>query len=467
MNIKDFKMTPLQETLISEVIIKKTQRIGIMAGWGSSKSSGLCMMFIAYAEVNPGAKMLLVLDTAKRITETWDVEFKSWIGPEWTHSPSKNLYTHSNGATLLCKYYFRPGTRDSSANSLEGGSYHLVALDEGQTFSNPEVMIKLSARARAGDNPQLVACGLPVWGAFWMEVTKKAGGKCFTFSSYANTNLPQSYFDNLKATLTEEEYLAMVMAVPQPPTGSVYPQFKPKTYPEGNLAPKGWKYDKGMMTYIAMDFGRREPAAVIFAYDQTLDAHIAVHDFVFKEVSVSQMAEAITKVAWPRRLNDCPASIKYLLDDGVGDKAGRVKNDQTLKSTFSVLGQHPSKGGIGLQLRSTTDSSKTNIVNGVKLMQILYEKNKILMTQELWDNGLNIDGSYAKCIVGYRYKKPGDIKPFKDDIHDHKNDLARYLSVTFLWHYFVNPTGHIPKVLTANKRQSPPKTFKVGGFFSA
>ena len=325
--IKPFKLNELQADII-EGLVNEHPVVAVRAGWGSGKTSGVVFACLFVANTRPGTPILLVTDTADRFRGVLQPELEKWLSPlGWTyHEVKKTWRNPHSGSTIITRSYFRPGTRSATHNPLEGlnvGS-SVAVIDECQTMM-PEVAKKALGRLRGGDwRPTRVLVGLPVPDAWWVDLAVKAGAPPIFYRSHVNSdNLHEDWFEDIK--LDPEEYKTMVLNQPTAAEGSVYPDWKPIAYPEGNLAPDGWTYDPDTMTArIAIDPGYKKPCALIIVHDPDLECDIIAAEFNPKNIELDQFAALILKRAWPRALADSAPNGRKLiwLDDGACDVAG-------------------------------------------------------------------------------------------------------------------------------------------------
>ena len=156
--------------------------------------------------------------------------------------------------------------------------------------------------------------------------------------------------------LPQAEREAMVLNKPAPPTGLIYNEFT-----ESHIIEK-WQYDESMSARIAIDWGFRKPSVLILAYDEQLQASVICAELNPAEITTSQLAQLILSIAWPRSLKAQAPGPRIWLDDGVADKAGKARNDQTGASAFRAMRAAPGTGGIGMPLRNTSDPIRVDIL---------------------------------------------------------------------------------------------------------
>lgn len=424
--MSDPKLNPLQRDLLRALATEQTF-IAVRAGWGSGKTSALVFAILAMSHARPGSSSLLITDTSPRYRTVLAPEIEKWLGPlGWEWNQLKGTWTDpQTGSVVWCRAYFRPGTRDSSHNPLEGINVSGAAfIDESQTMTE-EVAQKALGRLRSGPSPILVMVGLPVSDAWWVRMAEDNGCPAIFHTSYANrANLSEAWFRATEA-LPPAEREAMVMNRPTPPTGSVYSEWS-----EENIV-DGWKYREDMEARISIDWGFRKPSVLIIAHDPELGADIICAEINPQEVTLEELARLILAVAWPRSHRASAPGARIWLDAGAGDKAGSARNDQTAMSSFKVLALNPPKG-IGLRLRHTTSPVRTDIVNGVQRLKRAIWQRRYRMTREVWEAGRRATGnSLRKALESYRWDQKKE-QPVKDGRED-PLDALRYDCIIWRW----------------------------------
>jgi hypothetical protein len=424
--MSDPKLNPLQRDLLRALATEQTF-IAVRAGWGSGKTSALVFAILAMSHARPGSSSLLITDTSPRYRTVLAPEIEKWLSPlGWEWNQLKGTWTDPQTSSVVwCRAYFRPGTRDSSHNPLEGINVSGAAfIDESQTMTE-EVAQKALGRLRSGPSPILVMVGLPVSDAWWVRMAEDNGCPAIFHTSYANrANLSEAWFRATEA-LPPAEREAMIMNKPTPPTGSVYSEWS-----EENIV-DGWKYREDMEARIAIDWGFRKPSVLIIAHDPELGADIICAEINPQEVTLEELARLILAVAWPRSHRAIAPGARIWLDAGAGDKAGSARNDQTAMSSFKVLGLDPPKG-IGLRLRHTTSPVRTDIVNGVQRLKRAIWQRRYRMTREVWEAGRRATGnSLRKALESYRWDQKKE-QPVKDGRED-PLDALRYDCIIWRW----------------------------------
>jgi hypothetical protein len=440
----DFTLNDLQRAVISG-LRRRDKIIAARCGWGSGKTTSLIFALWFVAKTRPGTTSLLITDTTPRYNSVLMPEIEKWLAPRgWTYNHTLHKWTDTHsGSSVICRSYYRPGTRDASHNPLEGINVTsgVAFVDECQTLG-PEVAHKALGRLRSGPSPTMVLVGLPVVDAWWCKMAEQAGHLPLLFSSYVNQdNLSAEWFEATKL-LPPDEREAMVMNRPKPPSGLVYNEWGEDTH-----VISGWSYRPEMTGRIAIDWGFRKPSVIIMAYDEALEATVVVKEINPQEVTVDQLAKLILAHAWPRAHQASAPGPRIWLDTGVADKAGHARNDQTGRSAFAVLSRPIEEGGIGVPLRSTTDPVRVDILNGVQKLKRALARKQYLMTREAWEAGERALGnSLRKALLSYAWDTTE--QPKKDGRED-PLDALRY---DCIFHHWADVVGkYQPRTSTLDK----------------
>jgi hypothetical protein len=271
----------------------------------------------------------------------------------------------------------------------------------------------------------MILVGLPVSGAWWCNLAEEAKCQPLLYTSYVNSaNLSEEWFEATKL-LPQAEREAMVMNKPRPPSGLIYSEFD-----ESKHVIDGWKYRPEMSGRIAIDWGFRKPSVLIIAHDDKLGADVICAEINPQEVTTQELADLILSIAWPRSLRSSAPSDRIWLDNGVADKAGRARNDQTGRSAFRAMRGNPPHG-LGLPLRSNTDPIRTDVLNGIQRLKRAFARGQYLITREVWDRGERaIGNSIRKAIMSYGWDNKE--QPKKDGRED-PLDALRYDCITWNW----------------------------------
>jgi hypothetical protein len=297
----------------------------------------------------------------------------------------------------------------------------------------------------------MILVGLPVSGAWWCNLAEEANCQPLLYTSYVNSaNLSAEWFEATKL-LPQAEREAMVMNKPRPPSGLIYSEFD-----ESRHVISGWKYKPSMSGRIAIDWGFRKPSVLIIVHDDELGADVICAEINPQEVTTAQLATLILAVAWPRSLMSSAPAERIWLDNGVADKAGRARNDQTGRSAFRAMRSNPPHG-LGLPLRSNTDPIRTDVLNGIQRLKRAFARGQYLITKEVWDNGERALGnSIRKALMSYGWDNKE--QPKKDGRED-PLDALRYDCITWNWsESLVDQRNYQPRATAPKDRR-----VKVGG----
>jgi hypothetical protein len=447
---KDFILNDLQREIIRG-IRRKDKVIAARCGWGSGKTSSLIFALWFVAKIRPGTTSLLITDTTPRYNSVLMPEIEKWLAPRgWTYNHTLHKWTDNHtGSAVLCRSYYRPGTRDASHNPLEGINVTsgVALIDECQTLG-AEVAHKALGRLRSGPTPTLILVGLPVADAWWCQMAESAGIHPLLFTSYVNqNNLSAEWFEATKL-LPEDEREAMVMNKPKPPSGLVYQEFDSARHVIDDFT-----YREEMTARVAIDWGFRKPSVLIIVFDEEREASIIAHEINPQEVTIAQLCEMILRVAWPRSDKDSAPGPRIWLDSGVADKAGKARSDHTGRSAFREMSKEVGAGGLGMTLRHTTDPVRVDILNGVQRLKRAFARNRYLITKEVWDKGERaIGNSLRKALLSYAWDSKE--QPKKDGRED-PLDALRYDCIFHYWADAVQRSAYTP-------RRRPSRDRKVG-----
>ena len=447
---KDFILNDLQREIIRG-IRRKDKIIAARCGWGSGKTSSLIFALWFVAKIRPGTTSLLITDTTPRYNSVLMPEIEKWLAPRgWTYNHTLHKWTDNHtGSAVLCRSYYRPGTRDASHNPLEGINVTsgVALIDECQTLG-AEVAHKALGRLRSGPTPTLILVGLPVADAWWCQMAESAGIHPLLFTSYVNqNNLSAEWFEATKL-LPEDEREAMVMNKPKPPSGLVYQEFDSSRHVIDDFT-----YREEMTARVAIDWGFRKPSVLIIVFDEEREASIIAHEINPQEVTIAQLCEMILRVAWPRSDKDSAPGPRIWLDSGVADKAGKARSDHTGRSAFREMSKEVGAGGLGMTLRHTTDPVRVDILNGVQRLKRAFARNRYLITKEVWDKGERaIGNSLRKALLSYAWDSKE--QPKKDGRED-PLDALRYDCIFHYWADAVQRSAYTP-------RRRPSRDRKVG-----
>jgi len=453
-----FRLNRLQLKIHRTVVKDGCRFTAIVGGWGGGKTGELLFLAKHFALMRPGRTVLVITDTAERYIKVLVPEAEKWLRPSgFVHRVRERRWVHhGTGSSIVFVPYYRPSTRSSSHNPLEGinADANVCLMDEAQTLS-PEAAIKATGRLRAkGYPPQMVIFGLPVWGAWWADMAEREGGEVIRGTSMANAdNLEPGFFESAKARLTDAEYRAMVLGEPQAPEGLIYSCWRPTAWPDGNLMPdKAWRYDERMEGRIGVDPGVEKPHALIMVHDHARNIDVIVAEVGGERMADHELIQRILAVAWPREhahLMPRDGRQRVLLDGGAIDRAAKRSAtsmqsplDVRLRSWMELVVRKPGPGpedGLGLPLRMA-EGVRTIIVNGISCVirwMSHHGERRLLCLESVWDSKPgNSDKGFRKALETYMWKHG---QPVKNGVED-PLDALRYMAV---WYEWVAPIGSV------------------------
>lgn len=436
-----------------------SEKYNIMAlegGWGCGKTTLIPFILQAQHEMTGGGTDGIVLSpTMAQGTRTINKECARILGRGWTYNHSYHgqpaphwLSPELNGkqTRVWMLSWKRPSTKHTSANSIEGPSVGWAICDECNMYDSDEPYRAILGRIR-DHTPKLLLLGKPVFGCIWRKFAEERNGIGVRASSrvnFGNLGDPDAWL----STMSKREVLENVDCNPQPPEGGIFDMWVPEVFPAGNIAPKSWRPQEWHTHHLAMDFGVRNPAAIVLAYDEDLDAYIVWSEFMGDPggSSVFDVCKALRKGyrrwsipgVWPGYRKDRPAG-SMPLSDAFGDRAGRNRRDDgLLSSSMDDVLTNPHAGGLGMRVRYTDAKDRIDVNAGIRLLWSLIESNdgkrQILCSHNLWHMGMASDGrSFARSINEYRWAKGSNDRPDKTNGADHACDALRYWAINAKW----------------------------------
>lgn len=418
------------------------RRIAVVGGWGCGKTHGIALAMEALSRSRPDEDGMLVYPRAAQAARAFGSLAESVLVPlGWVYCATYQgmqapHWRAPNGVKVWVNSYHRPGTRDVGANSLEGGNVGWGFIDEAPAYVGGDEVAQMAwGRVRAGARPFLCVVGRPSMFEWWPKWATEDGGAYIRVSSAVNSLFIPGW-PEFVAGMTKQQQEERLHCMPQSPEGAVYSQWRPTRYPDGNITPPGWKYDPAMRGYLAVDWGRRHPSALVIVEDPVLGADVIAAELNPEGVSIHEFAGLLWRIARPRR--DWTAGT-YAIDAGVGDKAGQARHEQTVRSNFEALARSHADGGFGLMLTCAYQrfAERVNIANGVRQVRDRihhdHHGRRLLMTPEAWAASTSGDGvSFARALQSYVYR-PGTDTPAKNG-QEHPLDALRYFVAEFRWY---------------------------------
>jgi hypothetical protein len=437
----------LQRDMLTACTVDTAPLTSVMAGWASGKTTGGAFVQSVLSAARPGTLRLAITDTYGRAERVLLPTFEKWLTPDgWEHTDAGKLWVNPrNGSQIRVVNYMRASTRASTSNPLEGINAADAWVDECQALP-PEVLSKMQGRVgRDGGYPGIILCtGLPVAGAWWVEAAEKRDdARVLVARSDANAhNLPEGWLDQMRATLSPEEFAAMVEATPRPPKGQVFDTFVVRSWPDGNLLDVDPEEYRDQDITMAVDFGR-QPAVLFIANDQERDLDVVVDELQPDDVDVYQLGDLINARGWR-------------IAHAAGDPAGKARSD---KGNERSLGELRRIVGVP-HIRFTHEKERVSIPAGIltlrRLMCSADGQRRLVVCRSVWERGRHHGGrSIRRSFLGYRYPESGGDHPKKDGVTDHCPDAARMWAINFRW--FDRSSAAPPGFYNFDKTQQAPR----------
>ena len=450
----DWKPNLAQAQMISLWLFSGKSIMALEGGWGCGKTTLIPMIMQVSHEQNPGVDGFVLSPSMGQGTRTISKECARILGRGWTYKhtyhgqPAPHWLSPELGGRRTKVWMLswkRPSTKSFSANSIEGPSVGWGIADECNMYDSDEPYRAMLGRVRDGNPPKILLLGKPRFKCLWRKFAEDRGG----IGQQASSRVNFANLGDTKAwlsTMSPREILENVDCNPQPPEGGIYDMWMPEVWPKGNIAPKSWKPESWMTHHVAMDFGVRNPAALVIAYDPSIDAHVVWSEFSGDGCSVFDMCQGIRRGfprwgipgAWPAYRQDAPEG-SMPLADAFGDRAGRNKRDDGLMtSSMDDVLAAPAAGGLGMRVRFTDDKQRIDVNAGIRLLWSLIENNagerRLLCSHDLWHMGLQTGGrSFARSINEYRWRRGTVDLPDKTNGADHHMDALRYWAINARW----------------------------------
>lgn len=463
-------LNPLQRAMLHYAVVDPDcYTIGVRAGTGSGKSFGTGLAAKTIGELYPPDAtrppvQIWLTDTMSRAESVVLPICRELLGDTWRWHGSNTAWYWKNqrtGAVVWVRYY-KQKNADAQNNPIEGIPYACaVYCEESQTLPASVAGVAAKRLRQQGYRPRRLFVGLPRHDAWWIsevdrvrEARREDGDpkwresavKLFATSMVNAPNLGSTYIQDLRATMSPQQYRAEVMNEPCAPEGAVYPSWEPTDYPAGNIVDV--VPPAGSDVAVAIDYGDTWPH-VLFLLD---DGHslTVVDELAPDNTLPAALGQAIMRRANERRWNIWRAAG----DPGARYKSrrGGVTQRQAVEEALPVNIRYPA-------------TARRDILLGIERVSTLVldgtGERRLLCSRECWDRGLATSGrSFAKAVMSYRWPHEGGERPWKDDRHDHAMDALRYYAAVYYWDVTARP-DHTPQRRhepgTAQQNRSAPE----------
>lgn len=406
-NMPEFAYSPLEHQ--ARVHGNEAKYRAIVGGLGSGKTTFGSMESIKWSQLYPGSLGVVGRLTATSLRDTTQRRFFEVCPPQliydWNKSESHLwLYTPVRGvfSEILFRHLDDPGP----LGSLDLDWFYIDEAHESNGDTVPEeTFLMLQGRLRGPKGPHrgIVTTNSGgqdwVWGWFFDLNRPKARLKDFwgiVVPSEANPHLPPGYVEGLREKYPEEWVRRFLDASFDVFEGQIFPEFNE----EAHVIPPLPGITRGTKQEGAMDFGVRNPSAVLYSIED-FDGNVIIYNEYYK-------AEADIK--------EIAADIKHHgLKIIIGDPSMFNRSASNKESPAQVFGRY----GVGIIAGNNDVNTKIMTIHHF----LLHKKLKVC------SNCVNL----IRELKRYRWKPDNSLyntteAPVKKD--DHSVDALGYLLTT-------------------------------------
>lgn len=283
----------------------------------------------------------------------------------------------------------------------------------------------LQLRNRVSDREGwIIGTGSPRPGTWAREALwdrPRPGLSVHHWTSERNPHLPPGMLADARATLPERWYRRDYLADWSTYDGLVYDAYSDDAIVDDPTL-------SGAVVRLAVDFGRRRPAALLIADYGEID--VVVDELVMADVLEEQFYAELVQLCRRRSV---------VLDDVWADPAGTARNAQSGISSVDLLEHALREGGVLRgAIRWPRLPHERSIANGVGAvasrlrtadgLRRLFVARSLTEPERLRSYPRGVAGIHAS-LLGYVYpeggKRGADDTPVKDSVHDHFADALR------------------------------------------
>lgn len=386
---------------------------------GCAKSTTGCLAIILRCLVQPGCKALITRNDYNKLIATTMVTAKAIL----SRLPPDVLVGRDKSPPE--KWYLKPIYADpkdqgkvseilfmNAKDDFGSFEFNCAFIDEADDIERTQFNPLLGRFRAPGGNYCLMLCFNPPPKAHWLytactgknereQTVEKPMFKLFRPQPDENaTNLPDGYYQKLRANLPKEDIDRLVDGLwgTTFPGSPVYKQFRREMHVKHNL-----KYIPGSPLYRWWDFGYRFPVCIWVQCDAEGRMYVLR----------CEMGENIEARPWARKCNQITAVDFHGCEEvyDFGDPAVRQHKD-----TGTTLA-HLAQEGIHMRWRIS------KILDGVRLVRQKLDTLVSGLPALMVDStcGVLIDAFKG----GYYLDKDG-VTPVKDGFYDHSMDALRY-----------------------------------------
>lgn len=438
-------VTPLARELIREITDPNGARVvAVNSGIGSGKSYAIAQGIYIIAQTRPRSRQLVSAGTYGLLMGVLKRRLDDVLNGhgEWREG---NHYVLPNGSIIDFVSYRMPSTRHEADNPWEGRDYSALWVDEIEQL--PESVFDHSfqrCRLKSVDvngmtyQPTVAWVGRPGAVYHWMEKAEslRAQGRrvrTIIMPTASNPLLADDYLDNLRASMSREEYECVTQSVigaRMPVRGAIYSAFSP----HHNLV--DLKVDKALPTYAAIDFGVNT-SAVLFIQEHVING-------INSAVVIDEWCPDVATST--RDLVNGILARGYNLAEAICDPAGdaRQRVSPGLVSEVKILKRAPDDdpdglgGGLGCPVRAVVPPARRRVRDGILRVQARIEAadgtRALYVRRTLWDRPEGKRG-IRHSILQYEWD-PASGEPKKGKAGseaDHAADCLRLYVIRRCW----------------------------------
>ena len=410
-----------------EVLCSPQRFVYMRAGLGSGKTWTGCQWAAAnillHSEGVPG---VIIAPTYSMLDDVIRPQLEQ-LWPEIvtrTYHGTARSYTWPNGSQVLLRSAERPGR-------LRGIQVGWAWIDE-PAECKADLFTVVTGRLRAPSRwpHQVLLTGTPS-GYNWVHDTfgepheKHAEGFHVVVAPTEDNveNLPDGYIDSLRslysARLAEQELSGQVVLL----EGVVFSEFDPAVH----VIDCAWPGSPE--TWVGIDFGYRNPAAVFFRrHPERLDAWVAFDEIMPQDTTTEALAERIKAKG-------------YRIIEAWCDPAGKAATTAG-RTDVEVL----RRAGIPAKYRTSTKVRR--IAFGLEVMRSAMapadgSEPRFFVARSMMGGSAR---GLVKALLSYSYKGNTE-QAQKDGVHDHAVDACRY--------FYANVDGVSRRTAAQERRGDP------------
>lgn len=441
-------VTPLARELIREITDPNGARVvAVNSGIGSGKSYAIAQGVFIIAITRPGSHQLVSAGTYGLLMGVLKPRLDQAFGRAARYSGgTPPTYFFENGSRVELLNYRVPSTAASEAsNPWEGHDCNALWVDEieqlpSSVFDHSFQRCRLKARDLNGVvyQPTVVWIGRPGAVYHWIEKAEELRDngrsvRTIIMPTASNPLLADDYLDNLKASMSREEYECVTQSVigaRMPVRGAIYSAFSP----HHNLV--DLTVDKALPTYCAIDFGVNT-SAVLWIQEHEVNGGRAavVVDEWCPDVATStrDLVQGILARGW---------NLVEAICDPAGDARQRVSPG--LVSEVKILKRGVDDdpdglgGGLGCPVRAVVPPARRRVRDGILRVQARIEAadgtRALYVRRALWDRPEGKRG-IRHSILQYEWD-PATGEPRKGKAGsdaDHAADCLRLYVIRRCW----------------------------------